>query len=66
MMSDNSEALNWHRARMCANGACMEVAHQDDSYLLRDSKQPDIAITLTGAEWRAFVAGIRDGDFDFN
>ena len=65
-MSELSGPLQWRRGRSCATGACLEVARNDGSYLLRDSKKPDIAIMLTGVEWAAFVAGVRDGDFDFN
>ncbi len=56
----------WHRSRQCASGNCVEVAKVDDLYLIRDSKSPDLAAhSFTEAEWTAFVAGVKAGDFTF-
>ena len=56
----------WRRARMCGSNACVEVAKIDDHYLIRDSKDPDRpALWFTSQEWEVFVAGVRDGDFNF-
>ena len=34
-------------------------------YLMRDSKDPDgPVLAFTAAEWEAFVAGVKDGEFD--
>ena len=45
---------------------CVEVRLLDDGTIgVRDSKdvrQP--ALVFTPIEWRAFVAGVRDGEFD--
>ncbi|MBO0867798.1 MAG: DUF397 domain-containing protein [Micromonosporaceae bacterium] len=44
---------------------CVEVAFVDDAILLRDSKHPDGSVLVfTQAEWDAFVAGAKDGEFD--
>jgi hypothetical protein len=46
---------------------CVEVATlPDGGMLMRDSKLGDASPVLrfTAAEWRAFVAGVRDGEFD--
>jgi hypothetical protein len=33
--------------------------------ILRDSKEPAGAVLrYTGAEWRAFISGVKAGDFD--
>jgi Domain of unknown function (DUF397) len=33
--------------------------------LMRDSKHPDgPVLAFTEAEWRAFIAGVKDGEFD--
>ncbi len=53
-------------------GACVEVAvvpgskeGSDRVIALRDSKHPDgPALIFTPAEWEAFTAGTRDGEFD--
>jgi hypothetical protein len=45
---------------------CVEVAAlPDGGRAVRDSKDPDgTALVFSDAEWRAFVAGVRDGEFD--
>jgi hypothetical protein len=53
-------------------GACVEVAvvpgakeGSDLVIAVRDSKSPgDPALIFTPAEWRAFTAGVHDGEFD--
>ncbi len=44
---------------------CVEVAFVDQAIAVRDSKNPDGGVLLfTAAEWDAFVAGAKDGEFD--
>jgi Domain of unknown function (DUF397) len=69
----------WRKASHSANngGACVEVtatrdtsavshkAGEDVLYLMRDSKDPDgPKLAFTGAEWVAFLSGVKDGEFD--
>jgi Domain of unknown function (DUF397) len=60
------EGLAWHVARKCDAGNCVRVASSSaDTIVISDSKNPDgPVLTYTRAEWEAFVAGVRDGDFD--
>lgn len=46
-------------------GNCVEVAVLPDGQVaMRNSRYPDgPALVFTGAEWDAFVAGARDGEF---
>jgi Domain of unknown function (DUF397) len=53
----------WH-ARHCENGACVEVAVQGESVMVRSSVAPEAILTLARAEWDAFLTGARDGLFD--
>lgn len=57
----------WRRSSKC-NGAsaCVEVARlEDGGVALRDSKDPDGPVLIyTPSEWRAFTAGVREGEFD--
>ncbi|MER7113928.1 DUF397 domain-containing protein [Saccharomonospora azurea] len=50
------------------NGNCVEFAPADDDsgdVLIRHSQRPDDAtIRYTAAEWRAFVAGVKAGEFE--
>jgi hypothetical protein len=44
------------------NGQCVEVMALGDLMAARDSKDPaGAALTFAGHQWRAFVAGLRDG-----
>jgi hypothetical protein len=48
------------------NGNCVETTPlADGSIAVRDSKHPDEAILrFTPSEWKAFVAGVKDSEFD--
>ena len=50
----------------CNNGGCVAVAADgDDLIIVRDDKNVDgPTLTFTAAEWDAFVAGVKDGEFD--
>lgn len=57
----------YQTSRYCPNANCVEAAVlPDGTVALRDSKDrnkpPHI---FTAEEWEAFVAGVKDGDFDF-
>ena len=57
--------LRWRRSTRCDSAACVEVAQTADVVAVRDSKRTDgPALAFTHAEWRAFVAGVRAGEFD--
>jgi hypothetical protein len=57
-----------------SDGACVEVAvvpgskeGSDHVIAVRDSRKPDgPALIFTPAEWDAFTAGVRDGEFDLD
>jgi hypothetical protein len=48
------------------NGQCVEVADLDGhAVAVRDSKDQDgPVLVFTSTEWRAFLAGAKDGEFD--
>ena len=47
-----------------ANGQCVEVAQQDQTVAVRDSKTPvDPKLIFTRDEWSAFIRGIKNGNF---
>ena len=49
-----------------ANGNCVEVASLPDGQVgVRDSKNPGgPVLRFTSAEWRAFLGGVHNGEFD--
>jgi hypothetical protein len=59
-------AADWRSAtKATGRSNQVEVARVDDGYAMRSSEHPDGPILLfTVAEWDAFVAGVRDGEFD--
>lgn len=54
-------------ASACATcKTCVAVAHRDDSIGIRDTKDPrKVTLQFNKAEWDAFVAGVKRGEFDF-
>lgn len=67
------ENLTWRKSSYSGgNGDCVEVANLGENDVMfegvravRDSKNPNGPVLLfTVAEWRAFLAGAKDGEFD--
>jgi hypothetical protein len=58
--------LVWKKStRSGSSGNCVEVAATGDLILVRHSKNPSgPALAFTVAEWAAFLAGVRAGEFD--
>ncbi|MEV6859907.1 DUF397 domain-containing protein [Streptosporangium subroseum] len=70
----------WRKSSLSggSGGDCVEVAvvpghpdlaahkvGEDELYLVRDSKDPDGSkLAFTSAEWDAFLAGVKLGEFD--
>ena len=64
----DSQILQWRKSSHSGNqgGNCVEVAHlPDGGVAVRDSKdRGGQTLVFTAAEWAAFVAGVRDGEFE--
>lgn len=60
--------MNWIKSSFsAANGNCVQVAHDGEWTLVRDSKFPaGTQLRFTAAEWKAFVAGVHNGEFDWD
>ncbi|WP_068922177.1 DUF397 domain-containing protein [Planobispora rosea] len=59
--------LTWRKSSYSASlGNCVEVAALPGGQIgVRDSKAPEAAaLVFTPAEWEAFIAGVKDGEFD--
>lgn len=57
--------LSWRTADASIGGACVRVASRGDEVIVGDSKDPDGAVlTYSIVEWKAFIEGVRKGDFD--
>jgi hypothetical protein len=58
-------AHEWRSPLHCGAATCAQVAVARDAVYIRDSKDPEgTPLRFTHAEWRAFVASVRDGQFD--
>jgi hypothetical protein len=58
-------AAGWSKSSFCAARDCVELARLDDGAVaLRNSGDPATMIRYTAAEWQAFVAGVKAGEFD--
>ncbi len=68
MTDDDLQPLTWRKSSHSGGtgGECVEVALlPDGGRAIRDSKHPDgPRLHFTAAEWTAFLAGVRDGEFD--
>jgi hypothetical protein len=61
-----SRPSNWRKSRASGDkGDCVEVAVTDGYVLVRDSKNRNgTTLRFSNAEWAAFLAGARDGEFN--
>jgi hypothetical protein len=64
-MTKPTNLMQWRRSSQCGNATCVEVAEVDGHVLVRDSKNPEVTpFSFTREEWTAFVAGVKQGEFD--
>jgi hypothetical protein len=64
-MSESS--LTWVRSRRCDSSSCVEAALVGDEIAVRNSQDPDgPVVVFSRDEWRAFLGGVQDGDFQFS
>jgi Domain of unknown function (DUF397) len=57
--------VSWHKSSFSAQGNCLEAAYSSGSVLIRDSKdRRPYVLEFTSSEWRAFISGVRAGEFD--
>ena len=52
----------WRKS--CESGACIEIAAQGDTVMVRSSVAPDVILSLMRTEWHEFLAGAKEGLFD--
>jgi hypothetical protein len=55
----------WFKSSYSGGNGCVEVAFLEADIAVRDSKDPGgPVLRFTPDEWKAFLAGARDGAFD--
>ena len=57
--------LDWFVAQACESGQCIKVARRGELVLIGNTKSPEGPFSeFTAEEWRYFLAGAKNGDFD--
>lgn len=59
--------IEYQISSYCNGGGCVEVGRTSDGpVVVRDSKDPErrASLVFTAEEWAAFVAGVKNGEFD--
>jgi hypothetical protein len=59
-----SSQLDWRRSSTCDSDTCAEIAIWDNMAYLRNSRDTDRYLVFDAKEWRSFLAGARDHEFD--
>lgn len=54
----------WRRSKFCTDSTCVEVAQISGEIHVRNSIYPTLAVRCTADEFRAFIAGVKSGEFD--
>jgi hypothetical protein len=65
MLGESAAGLNWRTSSFCAPSHCVQVAIGTDVVYVRSSRdQSRDPLKFDFAEWSAFVAGVRNNEFD--
>jgi len=58
-------SIEWLVSLTCEGGACVGVARRGEHVLIGNTSNPEGPVgEFTMDEWRQFVAGVKQGDFD--
>ena len=53
-------------AKMCPERGCVGVKKEDDFIYVKDTKNPEqAALVYDMNEWSIFIAGVKNGEFDY-
>ncbi|MFJ8668461.1 DUF397 domain-containing protein [Streptomyces sp. NPDC003027] len=57
--------IQWRKASFSTDtGNCLELASLNGDILVRESDQPDVVVTTSREKLRAFLEGVKAGEFD--
>lgn len=67
-MDEKWLTARWRKSIISDTGGCVEVAYADGAVGVRDTKAQGIGpiLEFNEREWRAFIAGAQNGEFDFD
>lgn len=62
---DRNQFLEFKKSTLSGNNGCVEIAMTSDKVHVRDSKDPQSPmLTFDMIEWRAFLGGVRNQEFN--
>ncbi|WP_424212457.1 DUF397 domain-containing protein [Streptomyces sp. BI20] len=57
--------IAWQKSSFsAAQENCVELATHGDDIVMRESDAPNVVVTTTPAKLRAFILGVKAGEFD--
>lgn len=63
--ANGAEEAEFFLSSYTGSGSCVAVARlADGSFAVRHSRRDEPILIFNRAEWAAFVAGVKDGEFD--
>jgi hypothetical protein len=67
-MNHNRRPVVWRKSSASGSGNCVEVAVDDESILVRDTKAngAGAVLTFTEVEWQAFLVGVSADEFSLD
>ncbi len=64
-MQEELPPATWRKSSLSGTNGCVEIAVINGNIAVRDSKErKGPVLTFTPGEWKAFVGGVRNGEFD--
>jgi hypothetical protein len=64
-MQEELPPATWRKSSLSGTNGCVEIAFVNERVAVRDSKdRRGPVLTFTPNEWKAFVGGVRNGEFD--
>jgi hypothetical protein len=67
-MDEKWKTATWRKSIISDTGGCVEVAFAEGTVGVRDTKAQGAGpiLEFNEREWRAFIAGARSGEFDYD
>jgi hypothetical protein len=67
-MDEKWQSAKWRKSIISDTGGCVEVAFADGAVGVRDTKNRGTGpiLEFNEREWRAFIAGAQNGEFDYD
>jgi len=60
-----NSTIEYHKSTfLCGRGRCVEVAIADNEVKVRNSTKPESIVTFTHNEWKAFLLGVKNNEFE--